>query len=228
MDSQAHRGSRTLLWGILFGVILGVLVIFERLFEGRLARDAGLGISHPGLALLSPVILFVIGAVCFFCAGLLAARRTRQLSSGLVAGLIAGVIVGAVWLVLALHAAGVAEHAALNLRAASRLRALAQAAIGTAVVRDVLTAVLIASAGTGVGALGGLAGRGNGMQAPPSGAQSYAAGGYPPASGYTPPTPGYPAGPTPGQSPQGQYGPPTPQTYIQGNDNPTVQMLRQE
>lgn len=234
MSSQPRQSSRTLLWGLLFGVILAILVVIERLFEGRLARAAGLGAVRPGLALFSPAIVFVVGLVAFFVAGLLAAHRTRQLSSGLAAGLIAGVIVGVVWLVLALHTTGAAEQVTRTLRA-PRLRALAQAAIVGAVVRSILAAVMIALAGAGVGALGGLAGRGDATPAPPSGAQPYvpdgfgaAAGTSEPVSAYPPRTPSYPQV-TPGSSlDQHRYGPATPPTYIQGNDNPTVQMPLQE
>lgn len=221
MESQPRRSSRTLLWGTLFGIVFAILLVVERLFEGRLARFAGLGAPRPGLALLAPAILFVLEFTCFFLAGLLSARRTHALSSGLAAGLIAGIIAGVVGLVIALHTASAAEQVVRHAAVAPRLRSVLQAGIAGAVVRAVFGAITTVLVGAGAGALGGLAGRGSAAGTPGS------PGPLPYSTGGTVSVPGYP--PVPPQNVSGQqYGPVTPHTYIQGNDSPTVQTLRRE
>lgn len=230
------RSSRTVLWGTLFGLILAALVVVQRLFEARLARAAGLGAPRPALALLSPVVLFVVGLICFFCAGLLAARRTRQLSSGVLAGLIAGSIAGVVGLVLALHSASVAEQVLRHAAVGQRVRTAAQAGIAGAVIRAVVGTITTAIVGIGMGALGGLAGRGGSGASATAGAPHDAAA-YGAMTGQHAPTAGSPyAAVTPSLAPATSteqsgpwpYGPVTPQTYIQGNDNPTIQSLGPE
>lgn len=221
MLSQPRRSSRTLLWGALFGILLALLVVVEHLFEARLVRAAALGVARPGLSLLVPVLFYVLGLLCFFLAGLLATRRTRLLSSGLFAGMIAGLLAAVVGLILALHSASVADQAVRHAAIAPRLQAALRSGIAGAVLRAVFAAISTPLVGAGVGALGGLAGRGASAAAPPTTPFPYASGSAPSAShGFAPATPRIPE--------ELRYGPATPQTYIQGNDNPTVQTLRHE
>ena len=228
MDAQPRRSSRTLLWGLTFGILLALFIVAERLFEGRLARAAGLGTAHPLLALLSPALLFVVGLACFFFAGLLAARRTRSISSGLIAGMVAGAIAAVVALVIALHTAGATEALLRHAAVAPRPRALLRASIAQARVRAVLSAIATVFVGAGCGALGGLAGRsGSGSVPTGPGAQPYATGNTSTDDPYIVAAPGYaPAAPWNAGEQRNAHA--TPQTYIQGNDNPTVQTLRQE
>lgn len=226
MGAQPRRSSRTLLWGLTFGILLALFTVAGRLFDGRLARSAGLSAAHPLLALLSPAILFIVGLACFFFAGMLAAHRTRSLSSGLIAGMVAGAIAAVVALIIALHTASAAEALIRHASIAPRPRAVLRASIAQARVRAVLAAIATIFVGAGCGALGGLAGRGarGSVPAGPD-AQAYptgraatedpdivAAPGYAPAASWS--------------ADEQRNGPATPQTYIQGNDNPTVQTLR--
>jgi hypothetical protein len=228
MGAQPRRSSRTLLWGLTFGILLALFIVAGRLFDGPLARSVGLSASHPLLALLSPAILFIVGLACFFFAGVLATHRTRSLSSGLIAGMIAGAIAAVVALIIALHAASATEALLRHTTIAPRLRAVLRASVAQARVRAVLAAIATMFVGAGAGALGGLAGRGARGSAPTGpDARPYATGNISTEDPDIISAPGY-APAAPWSAGEQRNGPATPQTYIQGNDNPTVQTLRQE
>jgi hypothetical protein len=220
MAQQPRRGHPALLWGVLFGALLAVLVILDRFFLAGILRRAGLTGGSLGAALIAQMIFFAVALALFFVAGLLAARRAGTVEAGLYAGLLAGLIGGIVALVLSvLFVAGAARHMPAALRLprpqALRARAIYTALLAGGLVRSVLGVIAATVIGGGMGALGGLAGRGH----PPAGPYPYQPPMYPPA-GAAPPA-STPAGTYP---PAGSYsGAPMPPPVTPGNDAPTLQ-----
>ena len=230
MVQQPRRGSTTLLWGLLFGIILALLIVLDHVFVAGQLRHAGLGTGLVSL-LLSRGVLYVLGLALFFVGGLLAARRSGVVESGVFAGLIAGTIAGLTNLVFAVLAAGAANRRIQAAGVVRRALPALHAAISSGIFSAVVAFVAVSLVGAGVGALGGLAGRGSGGHGQPfqgigpSGVRGYPAGPVAQASagGYAPPMPpmGYPmAAPLPSLS---GHSTPMPPGYIPGNDSPTIQ-----
>jgi hypothetical protein len=229
MAQQPRQGGTTLLWGLLFGFVLALLILLDRFFVAGQLRHAGLGTGLVSL-LLSRGVLYVVGLALFFLGGLLAARRSGVMESGLFAGLLAGGIAGLTNLALVVLAAGAVNRRLQSAAAARHLLPALRAAGGTSIFSAVATCIAVSLIGAGVGALGGLAGRGSGRHG-----QSFQGGGAPGTFGYPPqPVMSTPAGGsyvppmpppdyTPVAPPSGGYNPPMPPGYVPGNDSPTIQ-----
>lgn len=239
MAQQPRRGSTTLLWGLLFGIILALLVVLDRLFVVGALRQAGLGAGLVSL-LLSRGVLYVVGLALFFLGGLLAARRSGVVESGVFAGLLAGALAGLTNLVVVVLADAAVSRRLQRAATARRALPALHAAIGTSLFSAVVAFIVVALVGAGVGALGGLVGRGSGRHGQP-----FQGGGNPDALGYPPPpAPQAPAGgyappmpPMPSMTPS-DYSPVTPPPsgfnplippmppapgYLPGSDTPTIQ-----
>jgi hypothetical protein len=76
--AEQLRGSLAWLWGLLFGGLTTAAILRDRFAPIRPARRLG------GLGAI-PLLPFVLGLLFFFLAGLIAARRSQRLESGLAA-----------------------------------------------------------------------------------------------------------------------------------------------
>lgn len=208
MAQHPRRGSAALLWGFVFGIILAVIVVLDDLALAGQLRRIGIG----GGAVLAPllrsrIVLYFVGLLLFFLAGVLAVRRTGAVESGLFAGLIAGALAGLTNLVLVIILASVILP---RLHRAARL-----ADVLPTIFSVIFACIVVSLVGAGMGALGALAGRGSARpgQAFQGGPGPYTSGAYPP-----PPPP-----PPPSSTPTTGYSTPTtPPGYIPGNDAPTI------
>lgn len=215
---MTHRqgwGGAATLWGLLFGALVVVLVLGDRLVfsTGRAGRPLALG------GLWARLVLAVLGLAFFFLAGMIAARSTRRIEAGIVAGLLAGIEVGVVGLIFALFAIGTVEHRIAGHSGGRIAQALVVGNLG----RSAAALVLVALVGAGLGALGGLAGRG---RPPTVQAFSYEvpaplpAGSAMPAPNFTP-TSGY--APDLAQAADGGHAaPPPPDGYMSHPEAPTI------
>lgn len=184
---SARWGGKAALWGGLTGVAVAVIAIGGRLLAGGggRVRAALTGVETGPLWLRALVV--ALAGVAFFLAGLFAARATRRVEAGIVAGLLAGAVSGAL-LALATLVSATAVGARLNERLGDRL---SHAVVGTGIARAVLILLVATAIGTGLGALGGLLGRGRAGRPPQASAYPYEA--PPQYPGYAQ-TPGQPQG----------------------------------
>ncbi len=167
--------------GVIAGVILGLLSLpVITLSAVTRLRGAGSGLS---------ILFLVVAVVIFAVAGFAASRRNGLLRSGVWAGFLGGLItalilvcVGVVILTL------LAPYALLAASAARRAGRLAALAGRAAIVRLVLSGLIVTVGGLIAGLIGGALGRIGRPQAPGAAA-------YTPGSGRMPPTFGEPAAP---------------------------------
>ena len=158
MARQYHsvQGS-AFLWGAIIGVAVIVVDLVDRFLLGGVERIGPAVVAvlrrrhlvvvrtlDPGAVLLVQGLVIVITLLLLFLAGAMAARRARALEAGIGAGVIAGIIVGVAHLVV------VAITIALS----------AHPTVIADIARGVITALVVLILGAGMGALGGLAGRG--------------------------------------------------------------------
>jgi hypothetical protein len=194
--AEQPRGSLAWPWGLLFGGLTAAMILLDRFAPIRPAR-------RIFAVAAIPLLPFALGLLFFFLAGLIAARRSHRLESGLAVGLIAGATAGLMNVALVLVevvAAGTRTRAAGVQR--SDVVRLLQA---TVLARSLGALLILAILGLGMGALGGLAGRGRPPAAQPlppyvpmpppqmppqyppqPSATSYGGGYYPSSSLYTP------------------------------------------
>src|SRR5215831_7300140 len=157
MTQQRSRAGSAALWGVLIGVLLAVVIV---LGLSALTTGAVLPGNAPLRRVLisSGVVLAVVGAL-YFVAGVLAGRRAQVIEAGLFAGLIAGLIVG-----VTIFALSLLTLASLRTPAAGEpLRQLIRQGLARAAFARAAVGLLLQMAiGSGLGALGGLVGRGRG------------------------------------------------------------------
>src|SRR5260370_13693897 len=148
--AQEQRADQTIVWGIVFGIIAGVIQVGV-----FMAQRAGIG---RGLVFLVGALAFIVYVVLYLVAGILAARATGNVGSGAVAGLLAAIIVsvsGAAAQIITFvpngsRAVGGVGFGRLSHRPGFLLVVL--------IVRLIIVVALSAGIGAGVGALGGLIG----------------------------------------------------------------------
>ncbi|HLW01917.1 MAG TPA: hypothetical protein VKT82_24900 [Ktedonobacterales bacterium] len=180
---SSRRGGAAFIWkwGIIAGVILGVLHIL---------------IALPTLGLLGTLIDLVVWLVGFFVIGLFAARHTGRVGTGALAGLVTGLVTGLIGVLF-----GIVEIASNGAQFTQALNNAAQQAqqqgqnissseLHTIAVVGIIIGLFITVAvelglGAGIGALGGLVGRSQAPQAAAPYAESL----------WTPPPPAQPPGP---------------------------------
>lgn len=226
MAQQPRRGSTTLLWGVLFGIILALLIVLDRLILASQPRHTGPGAPFVSF-LLSRGVLYLVGLALCFLAGLLAARRSGAVESGVFAGLIVGGLAGLTNLVFVVLAADAANRRLQRAAVARHALPPLHAAIGAGMLSALVGFVAVTLIGAGAGAIGGLAGRGSGWHGQPFQRGGPPTFGYPPPSathspvgGYVPPMP--PSESTPVPPSPSSSSPPTPPGYIPGSDAPTI------
>jgi hypothetical protein len=169
MVQQRSRTGSAFLWGIIFGLILAVLIVLDRAVLAGIARRGvrtGFG-SAVGAVLFSSGIAVLVTIILYFLAGVLAARRARALEAGLFAGMIAGAIAGATRLTLTVLTLAALRPPPVTTPSRLRLERLVTAGTLASAVAALVVDVLV---GTGLGALGGLIGRGSAPAALPSAA----------------------------------------------------------
>lgn len=202
---QASSNRAAIRWGIIFGVIIGVIgiissVILRAAFGGVLSSGSQQDIVNASGGILAltcvPCLLYL---VLLFVSGIFPARETGNVGQGAIGGLIAGVvgeiISGVVGLIIdaisPLHISPAANGGS----------AISTAGFGAAagIVGIIVGIIILGALGAGLGALGGLIGKGQ-YRGPTAAYQDsmYQGMGQPP-QGY-PPQPGYPQYP---QQPQG-------------------------
>jgi hypothetical protein len=210
-------------WGVMFGAVAAALGIIEGVIyaattdsqtTGSTGTLSGTSLANTGLTCL----FFLVSLALYFLAGMLTARQTGTVGSAAISGLIAGAIGGLVGGIA--NAAVVLTHPSLLTNVVGVPPSgidLHSLEVVASIFGVVLRAAIFGGLGAGLGALGGLAGRGNaprqqamaGYYGPPPGTYPLP-GAYPPP-GYAPP-PGYPAPPMypppPGYPPQPVYPPP--------------------
>ncbi|HZC79088.1 MAG TPA: hypothetical protein VE258_15150 [Ktedonobacterales bacterium] len=156
--AEQPRGGLAWLWGLLCGGLAAAVILLDRFAPIRPARR----IVAVGAI---PLLPFVLGLLFFFLAGLIAARRSYRLESGLAAGLIAGASAGLMNVTLVLVEV---VAAGTRTRAAGIQRSEVVRLLQVTVLAHGLGALLIlAILSLGMGALGGLAGRGRPPAAQP-------------------------------------------------------------
>jgi hypothetical protein len=195
MQAQTKRGSGAIKWGLIFGLILGVLSGLRAAFA--LVPGARLfGMARGGEIILA--------LAAFFLAGLLAARQSRSVGAAAVAGAITAIVASVISGAVSLAGFFISPRAyALANGLGLRLREFGHPILLISIIVSLIMALLVyVVIGAGVGALGGLAGRGSRPAAPrmpqdpptiPTPPQQLASyptmpGGYAPP----PPSPGYP------------------------------------
>jgi hypothetical protein len=150
------------LWGCLIGVAVVMLDLIDRFLLGGVERIGPAAVavlrrrhlvvvrtSNPGAVLLLEGLVIVMTLLLFFLAGALAARRARAVEAGIGAGVVAGIFVGVVHLVVVAITTALSPHPTVI----------------ADIVRGVITALVLLILGAGMGALGGLAGRGQAVEA---------------------------------------------------------------
>jgi hypothetical protein len=155
--AQQRRSSLAVVWGLVCGGIYLLIALADRFAGGTpLAR-------RFGALTLDQALLLLVEVALFFVAGLLAARRSGWMESGALAGVVTGLVIGITVFALILIS-GVSLQQRIHLQGlrAPGLRAEYVAAL----IRAGLGIAVAAVVGLAVGALGGLAGRGQQQQPP--------------------------------------------------------------
>ena len=187
MVQQHSRAGSAVIWGLGAGIAAIVLIIVARITLVAAPRRFGYeGLQPTPVHISAAPLLLLIVPLLFLGAGIIAAHRARALEAGLFAGLIAGGIVGTVSAMSALvvGTAGFRGPLGVALRPEGRMAGI-ELLRAISLGRGVTVFVLVALVGSGIGALGGLIGRGSAPTAP---------------NGWAPPQPQYPApGAQPGQ-----------------------------
>jgi hypothetical protein len=198
-----RSGNPAVRYGLIFGGIIAALVLVDILARAGSGVVAGGGNAVGGLGCLFALISIVLlGA-----AGWMAARATGRTGSGAIAGLLAGLVGSAILAITLIVLVLVLPQSDFTSVVTSQGRHLAPAearrVVTIAIIFfDAILVLVVVGLGAGLGALGGLIGKGqyNGpVNAYP---QSYYQG---PPQGFAPPPAGYP--PT-GYPSQGNYPPP--------------------
>jgi hypothetical protein len=158
------RGS-AFLWGTIIGVVVIILDLVDRFFLGGVERIGPAVVAvlrrrhlvvvrtpSPGAVLLVEGLIVVMTLLLFYVAGALAARRAHAVEAGIGAGVVAGIIVGVA------HMGVVAITVALS----------AHPTVIADIVRGVIAAIVVLILGAGMGALGGLVGRGPSVDGTPA------------------------------------------------------------
>ncbi len=211
---QASSGMPAIRWGVIFGVIIGIIgivdnVIIRAAFGSVLSsgNQQQLVNASGGLLALScvPCLLYL---ALLFVSGIFPARDSGRVSQGAIGGLIAGVvgeiISGIVGLILdAINPMTIPSSAGTT----STISPVGLGAVGL-----IIALVILGALGAGLGALGGLVGK-NQYRGPVAGYQPSMYQGLGQQPGYPPP-PGYP------QQPQGYPPPPQQPQYPQQPQNP--------
>ncbi len=211
---QASSGMPAIRWGVIFGVIIGIIgivdnVIIRAAFGSVLSsgNQQQLVNASGGLLALScvPCLLYL---ALLFVSGIFPARDSGRVSQGAIGGLIAGVvgeiISGIVGLILdAINPMTIPSSAGTT----STISPVGLGAVGL-----IIALVILGALGAGLGALGGLVGK-NQYRGSVAGYQPSMYQGLGQQPGYPPP-PGYP------QQPQGYPPPPQQPQYPQQPQNP--------
>jgi hypothetical protein len=191
--AQRRQSSLAVVWGLICGGIYLLIALADHFAGGTpLAR-------RIGALTLDQALLLLVEVALFFVAGLLAARRSGQVESGALAGVVTGLVIGiAVFVLILISGVTLQQRIHVEGLRAPGVRAQYSAAL----IRAGIDIAVAAVVGLAVGALGGIAGRGQ-QQQPPV---------LMDRSGGTPPLSATPAG----------VGVPTPYVGYAAGDAPTI------
>ncbi|HLJ80467.1 MAG TPA: hypothetical protein VKT52_03200 [Ktedonobacterales bacterium] len=234
----AQQGNPVWRYGLIFGGIIAVLDIISSVISAANGSDTAAFSTTSGQASLGNGIIglgclfFLVSLALYFVAGMLASGQTGRVGTGSLAGLVAGAVGGIVGLVAGIIAIvtiptsafqSIANQTQTSGGTTLTAQQVQSAVVVIGIVGAVIGLLIAIGLGSGIGALGGLVGRGRAPRPQYSEAMYQGMGqGYPPAPGYPPqPQGGYPPPgqypPPPGQYPQqgypqqpGQYPPPPP------------------
>ena len=180
MVQQHSRTGSAVIWGLAAGILAVVLIIIARLAfvtTPLLLRYEGMHLTSLYIS-VAPLLLLVV-PLLFLGAAIIAAHRARALEAGLFAGLIAGGIVGAVSAISALAVPTAGFRGPLGGAVRPEVRVVGIELLrAISIGRGISIFVFVALVGAGIGALGGLIGRGSTT---------------PPPNAWVPPQPHYPA-----------------------------------
>ena len=167
-NQPAKTGRVALRWGLIFGVILalvndGIYLITSLISAHSLSTTTTSSVASTalGLSLGLSCLIFLIGLAAYFVAGILAARQTGLVRTGVFAGMWTGGVYGIVDLIVRLIVVFAitlpAEQALLTTSTATTRQFLVVGGI----IEVVIAFLLAIGVGAGMGALGGLIGRSN-------------------------------------------------------------------
>ena len=210
-QGQPQRANPALRNGLIFGAILAAVNILSVIIQWvtgsyqATAQAASGNTTAISATSLLGCFTFLIALALAFIAGMKTVSTTGRVGTGAIAGLITGLVgeliggILGVILVIALVTPHLTMPAGSNLTV-GQMHAFI---VGTAIAALILGLIIDGGIGAGLGAIGGLLGKGN-YRGPEQGYQEtyYPGGadqmGYPPPGGYPPPPRGgYPPPPTP-------------------------------
>jgi len=195
-DSRKIAFQQGLIMGLILAAVALVILLINT-FVNTIAANAG-------TALLLGVLVFFLGLVAYFVAGILASKKTGKVSTGTLAGLWTGGIYGVISFIVSLGLFFSVNLPRLmsninNLPSSTSPDTFRTLAIVGGVGGAIFGIAFAIGLGAGLGALGGLIGKSTSKVSPPPAYpnQPYPAQPYPPASAY--PNQPYPSNPYPNQ-----------------------------
>ncbi len=177
------KNNPALKWGLIFGLALAIIQVIFDIITNVIVRAANIGLIVNVLSLL-------IGIVAYLVVGLLAARETGKVSTGTLAGLWGALFYGVIGLVstLIITFTRIGELVRRAQITADQLHLAVHYTpaliIGGAITAAVLGLAFTIGLGAGLGALGGLIGKGMAKVPPPPTYQETYYQGMPPISSY--------------------------------------------
>lgn len=179
---QSSSGHPAMKWGIIFGIVIGALSLINVLLRFATLGARSFASGSPFFGGFG-CLFSLIGLALLFVAGILAARESGRVSTGTVAGLIAGLIGGVVSAIVTIVAvlsvpfSYFVEAAHRGARGSAltpgQIHNIAQIALVVIIIAEIAAIGVEGGIGAGLGALGGLIGKGQhgagspGVQAPP-------------------------------------------------------------
>lgn len=225
---QQTSGKPAVRWGLIFGAIIGALSLASIGLQFAMSGGKSFASSTTGFSGLS-CLFPLLDLALIFIAGMLASRANGKVGTGSIAGLLAAVVGGLVntvasviillTLPLSYFEDAIRKSQAQNggTLTPDQVHQAAQVALIVGIVVIVIVWLVEIGIGAGVGALGGLVGKGQ-YKGPVQAYQEALYQGMPPQPGaYPPPPPPYPGQP-------GAYPPPPPPPMPgQAGDHPQQQ-----
>lgn len=222
---QASSGRAAIRWGIIFGVIIGIIGIVQNvLLHATLGPVLSSG-SQQQIANASGGLLAISCVPCLlylallFVSGIFPARDTGRVGQGAIGGLIAGVVGTIIFGIAGIIINAINPVTVSSTTGSSSAVSTAGLGAGVGIIGFIIDLIILGGLGAGLGALGGLVGKAQ-YRGPVAAYQPSMYQGMGQPQGY-PPAPGYP------QQPQGQGYPPPPQ-YPQQPQQPQYPQYPQQ
>lgn len=173
---QSSSGHPAMKWGLIFGIVIGALSLINVLLRFATLGTRSLATGSPFFGGFGCLFL-LIGLALLFISGILAARESGRVGTGAIAGLIAGLIGGVVSAIVTIVAvlsvpfSYFVEAAHRGARGSAltpgQIHNIAQIALVVIIIAEIVAIGVEGGIGAGLGALGGLIGKGQRGEAPP-------------------------------------------------------------